>query len=147
MVKNEQLSLLLKFKAFIRNVDLYQCGADHVKSKQAFPTGVPVEPNTRCVSVDGDADRVVYYFVDENGKFHLLDGDRIATLIAAYLKELLQETGIELNLGLVQTAYANSASTEYITEKLVSAFWLLAIFGFCIFVMQYSVIVRLKLIR
>ena len=40
------------------------------------------EPNTRCVSVDGDADRIVYFFIDEEQKFHLLDGDRIATLIA-----------------------------------------------------------------
>ena len=40
------------------------------------------EANTRCVSVDGDADRVVYFFTDENGKFNLLDGDRIATLFA-----------------------------------------------------------------
>lgn len=74
----------------------------------------------RCCSVDGDADRIVYYFIDEDDKFHLLDGDRIATLIAAYLKELLEETGIDLNLGLIQTAYANGASTEYITQKLVS---------------------------
>lgn len=81
---------------------------------------MPVEPYARCVSVDGDADRVVYYYMDENSKFHLLDGDRIATLIASYLKELLEEIGIDFNLGLVQTAYANGASTEYISKKLVS---------------------------
>ncbi|KAI4460421.1 phosphoacetylglucosamine mutase [Holotrichia oblita] len=96
----------------------YLCGADYVKSNQKFPNGVPVQHNVRCCSVDGDADRIVYYFTDENEKFHLLDGDRIATLIAAYLKELLEETGIDLNLGLIQTAYANGASTEYITQKL-----------------------------
>lgn len=91
-----------------------------MKTHQSFPTGVPVETNTRCVSVDGDADRLVYYYMDEQNEFHLLDGDRIATLIAGYLKELLQETGIDdLSLGLVQTAYANGASTEYINNKLV----------------------------
>lgn len=60
------------------------CGADHVKVKQCVPIGMPADlaPNTRCVSVDGDADRVVYFFTDENNCFHLLDGDRIATLIA-----------------------------------------------------------------
>lgn len=41
-----------------------------------------IEPYTRCVSVDGDADRVVYYFTGENNQFFLLDGDRIATLYA-----------------------------------------------------------------
>lgn len=97
-----------------------QCGADYVKSQQSFPTGVPAEPNVRCVSVDGDADRIVYYYLDENNKFHLLDGDRIATLIAGYLKELVLGTGIDLNLGLIQTAYANGASTDYITRQLVS---------------------------
>lgn len=73
------------------------------------------------MSVDGDADRVVYYYMDENNKFHLLDGDRIATLIAGFLREVLEDTGIEgLTMGLVQTAYANGASTEYINNKLVS---------------------------
>lgn len=98
----------------------YLCGADYVKTHQRFPTGVPVEADVRCVSVDGDADRIVYYYVDEDEKFHLLDGDKIATLIAAYLKEVLENTSVELSLGLVQTAYANGASTEYICKKLVS---------------------------
>nr|XP_023018813.1 phosphoacetylglucosamine mutase [Leptinotarsa decemlineata] len=94
------------------------CGADYVKSQQSFPTGLPVETNVRCCSVDGDADRIVYYYMDENNKFHLMDGDRIATLAASYLKEILLDIGIDLNLGLVQTAYANGASTEYISTKL-----------------------------
>lgn len=61
----------------------FQCGADYVKVKQEVPIGMPpVEPYTRCVSVDGDADRIIYYFTDDDGKCKLLDGDRIATLIA-----------------------------------------------------------------
>ncbi|CAH1155353.1 unnamed protein product [Phaedon cochleariae] len=96
----------------------YMCGADYVKSHQTFPNGLPKDKNVRCCSVDGDADRIVYYYTDDDGLFHLMDGDRIATLAAAYLKELLQQTGIELNLGLVQTAYANGASTDYISSEL-----------------------------
>merc|ERR1712156_268180 len=38
--------------------------------------------------------------------------------VAGYLKQLLAESGIILDLGLVQTAYANGSSTEYITNKL-----------------------------
>lgn len=94
------------------------CGSDHVKSQQTFPEGLPREPNVRCVSVDGDADRIVYYYLDHEDNFHLLDGDRIATLLAAYLKEEVVKTGLELELGLVQTAYANGASTDYIMNKL-----------------------------
>ena len=42
--------------------------------------------------------------------------------VAAYLKELLSAAHIDgLKLGLVQTAYANGSSTNYITKKLVSS--------------------------
>lgn len=87
-----------------------------------MPEGVPATPHDRCVSVDGDADRVVYYYIDEERNFHLLDGDRIAILVAGYLKKLLQETNVNLQLGLIQTAYANGASTKYITNDLVSQY-------------------------
>lgn len=89
-----------------------------MKTAQCAPEGVPQEPNVRCVSVDGDADRIVYFYTDENNTFHLLDGDRIATLIAAYLKELLTASKLDIQLGLVQTAYANGASTNYISNEL-----------------------------
>ena len=52
---------------------------------------MPKSANTRCVSVDGDADRVVYSYIDADGQFHLMDGDKIATLIAGYFKHLLTE--------------------------------------------------------
>ena len=45
----------------------------------------------RCCSFDGDGDRIVYYYSDEQGRFHLLDGDKIATLISTFLKELLTQ--------------------------------------------------------
>lgn len=96
-----------------------ECGADYVKVQQRPPIRIPnAEPNTRCLSIDGDADRIVYFFTDEDGVFHLLDGDRIATLAAEYLMNITKECGLNLNLGLVQTAYANGASTEYIKDKL-----------------------------
>eukprot|EP00093_Oithona_nana_P008348 08348.XXX_231475_229406_1 [CDS] Oithona nana genome sequencing. len=94
------------------------CGADFVKVGQRAPENIVAEKMKRCVSVDGDADRVVFYYNDDQGHFRLLDGDRIATLIAGYIKDLLSESGLDLNLGLVQTAYANGGSTDYITSKL-----------------------------
>ncbi|PSN51164.1 Phosphoacetylglucosamine mutase [Blattella germanica] len=60
----------------------HMCGADYVKMQQCAPSGIPDEIGTRCVSVDGDADRIVYYYTDADAKFHLLDGDRIASLKA-----------------------------------------------------------------
>ncbi|KOC65411.1 Phosphoacetylglucosamine mutase [Habropoda laboriosa] len=96
----------------------HMCGADYVKVKQMPPVSVPNKPKVRCVSIDGDADRIIYFYLDENYEFHLLDGDRIATLIAAYFKELLQESRLSFQLGLIQTAYANGGSTNYISNVL-----------------------------
>ncbi|XP_052098534.1 phosphoacetylglucosamine mutase-like [Mytilus californianus] len=96
----------------------HECGADYVKVQQKPPAGIDMKPGTRCLSYDGDADRIVYYYGDKDNTFHLLDGDKIATLVAGYLKNLMSESGLKLNLGLVQTAYANGSSTDYITNKL-----------------------------
>ncbi|KAG7202201.1 hypothetical protein KM043_015877 [Ampulex compressa] len=96
----------------------HMCGADYVKVQQTAPANILLKPNVRCVTLDGDADRVLYFYIDENSKFHLLDGDRIATLIAAYFKELLEACDLSLELGLVQTAYANGGSTDYISNTL-----------------------------
>ncbi|KAL1390834.1 N-acetylglucosamine-phosphate mutase-like protein [Phyllosticta capitalensis] len=97
-----------------------QCGADFVKTGQRAPPSSKAEPLERCASLDGDADRVVYYFTDKDGKFNLLDGDRIATLSASFIGELARHAGLaeQLKVGVVQTAYANGASTKYITSGL-----------------------------
>ncbi|GFN95408.1 phosphoacetylglucosamine mutase-like, partial [Plakobranchus ocellatus] len=75
-----------------------------------------VQPGMRCASFDGDGDRIVYFYKTKDGKFSLLDGDKIATLFASFLSDLVKSSGLKLNLGLVQTAYANGSSTNYITE-------------------------------
>ncbi|KAF2398370.1 N-acetylglucosamine-phosphate mutase-like protein [Trichodelitschia bisporula] len=97
-----------------------QCGADFVKTQQRAPPSSKASPLERCASLDGDADRLVYYFIDSSNTFHLLDGDRIATLTASFFADLGRASGLidRLNMGVVQTAYANGASTRYITENL-----------------------------
>ncbi|KAF3939031.1 hypothetical protein ABW19_dt0206870 [Dactylella cylindrospora] len=95
-----------------------QCGADYVKTNQRLPPSTDPRPLARYCSLDGDADRIVYYYVDDKGVFHLLDGDKIATLAASFIVDLVRASGIEnFNTGVVQTAYANGSSTKYI-EKL-----------------------------
>ncbi|XP_061845453.1 phosphoacetylglucosamine mutase isoform X1 [Colius striatus] len=94
------------------------CGADFVKVHQQPPRGLVMEPGERCCSFDGDADRIVYYYTDTTGRFHLIDGDKIATLISVFLKELLAKVGQSLELAVVQTAYANGSSTRYLEETL-----------------------------
>ncbi|XP_004628361.1 phosphoacetylglucosamine mutase [Octodon degus] len=92
------------------------CGADFVKSHQKPPEGMEMKSNERCCSFDGDADRIVYYYRDADGQFHLIDGDKIATLVSSFLKDLLVEIGENFNVGVVQTAYANGSSTRYLQE-------------------------------
>ncbi|GAA6019201.1 hypothetical protein JCM11491_001415 [Sporobolomyces phaffii] len=95
------------------------CGADFVKTQQRGPAGVSLVPNQRYCSFDGDADRIVYYYADDDNVFHLLDGDKIAGLAAGFIMDLVKDAGLTgLNVGVVQTAYANGASTNYLTDVL-----------------------------
>ncbi|KAM3602251.1 uncharacterized protein V6R79_000686 [Siganus canaliculatus] len=96
----------------------HQCGADFVKVQQKAPTGIKINPGERCCSFDGDADRIVYYYVDSEGRFRLLDGDKIATLLSTFLKDLLTQAGLDLNIAVVQTAYANGSSTNYLEDTM-----------------------------
>jgi phosphoacetylglucosamine mutase len=62
----------------------------------------------------------MYYYVDVDNSVRLLDGDKIATLCAMFIMDLVKSAGIELKVGVVQTAYANGNSTAYLTKVLVS---------------------------
>jgi phosphoacetylglucosamine mutase len=96
----------------------FECGADYVKTTQKEPVNFPIEKGVRCASFDGDADRIIYFYFDEQNNFHMLDGDKIAVLMADHLGDLVKRSGLALNLGLIQTAYANGNSTNYITKNL-----------------------------
>ncbi|XP_062428787.1 phosphoacetylglucosamine mutase [Rhea pennata] len=94
------------------------CGADYVKVRQKPPRGLDMKPNERCCSLDGDGDRIVYYYKDPTDHFHLIDGDKIATLISIFLKELLVKVEQTLKMAVVQTAYANGSSTRFLEETI-----------------------------
>lgn len=96
------------------------CGADYVKTQQKLPASLEshLRPGQRGCSFDGDADRLMYFYLDERGRFQMLDGDKIASLIAAFIVELTKSAGLEdkIKVGVIQTAYANGASTKYLSE-------------------------------
>ncbi|KAK1755298.1 N-acetylglucosamine-phosphate mutase [Echria macrotheca] len=96
------------------------CGADFVKTKQRAPPSPKPRPGVRSCSLDGDADRLMYYWVDPETGFFMLDGDRISSLAASFIGELVEAANLKdsLRIGVVQTAYANGASTNYITQHL-----------------------------
>lgn len=118
----------------------HMVGAEHVQKTRTPPLGVDSAADRllRLASVDGDADRLVYHFFDAEGGWHLLDGDAIAALAASFFSEQLRILGIPVtskasdhsdpsadeglvsvvSVGVVQTAYANGASTDYIRNKL-----------------------------
>lgn len=119
---------LLVFKPINTDIDKLgalnsQCGADFVKTKQTLPpsvasTGILTAPNTRVASFDGDADRIVYYYLRDGKTFRLLDGDKIAVLAALFIGDLLNRANLtdKIKLGVVQTAYANGSSTKFIKQ-------------------------------
>lgn len=92
-----------------------------MKVQQKAPAGAESLPSDeRGVSFDGDADRVVYFCIRESApRFALLDGDRIATLLADYISKQLSLCRLtQLRLGIVQTAYANGASTAFAAKQI-----------------------------
>lgn len=99
------------------------CGADFVKVQQKAPINLPKGRSnvTKYCSFDGDADRIIYFYLDDENKFSMLDGDKIATLMATYLKELLDQAGLtsQISFTIVQTAYANGSSTHFIQNVMV----------------------------
>ncbi|KAK3012307.1 hypothetical protein RJ639_012855 [Escallonia herrerae] len=81
-----------------------------------------------CASLDGDADQLVYFTVLSNsdGRINLVDGDKMLSLFALFINEqlsILNEAKDEnvdkdnkTRVGVVQTAYANGASTDFLKQ-------------------------------
>ena len=99
-----------------------KCGADYVKLYQKAPDGIPLAKYPKYCSIDGDADRLIYFFTDHNNQFRLLDGDRFSVLFASFLSIKLKEANLfdDTQMGVIQTAYANGSSTDYLVRTMVS---------------------------
>ncbi|XP_077870168.1 phosphoacetylglucosamine mutase-like, partial [Saccoglossus kowalevskii] len=115
---NETITVTIYNDGSIRKLN-DNCGADYVKLHQKPPNGLSAALQAKCISYDGDADRILYFYKEEEGQFRLLDGDKIAALIVGYIKKLLSDADLDLNLGAVQTAYTNGSSTQYLEDKMV----------------------------
>jgi phosphomannomutase len=75
------------------------CGADYVKMIQSAP-GISIKDNDMWVSLDGDADGIVFYY-SQMSQSYLMDRDKIA-----------KQACLNLTLEIFLTAYANGASTQ-----------------------------------
>ncbi|KAG2426457.1 hypothetical protein HXX76_011688 [Chlamydomonas incerta] len=103
----------------------HTCGADYVQKERLPPSDfADVPAGARCCSVDGDADRLVYFSPGDasSSGMRLWDGDKVAMLAAVFIRDLMSQLPAELLEGIqvccVQTAYANGASTAYLTDVL-----------------------------
>ena len=94
------------------------CGSEFVQKEQSAPQWYDGTPTSTvyCAALDGDADRIVF-FASSSGRLQLLDGDKIACLFCQFIQEQLAaleplvDENSKIRLGVVQTAYANGAST------------------------------------
>ncbi|UIZ21154.1 hypothetical protein KXD40_000759 [Peronospora effusa] len=96
-----------------------QCGAEHVEKSRQPPSNMSRDNDRgkRYCSMDGDGDRIVFHYFDDEGTWHLLDGNKIACLFAEFLSEKLHILDLEqegITFGCVMTAYANGAATQYL---------------------------------
>ncbi|KAF4671269.1 Phosphoglucomutase-3 [Perkinsus olseni] len=103
----------------------HECGAEYVQKGRCPPKGsfsATADAGHRIASLDGDADRLVYSYWDVDMKWHLLDGDKIAALLAEFIQAQLTLAGLkddeDCQFAAVQTAYANGNSGRFIREKL-----------------------------
>lgn len=104
------------------------CGAECVHKDRQFPMGyeeIKADENTKWVSFDGDADRIVYYYGNPStNELHVIDGDKLAIVLGDYIKSLMNNIQNDkgklsdlITFVVVQTGYANSAATQYLTSK------------------------------
>ncbi|KAH7438381.1 hypothetical protein KP509_04G012400 [Ceratopteris richardii] len=90
-------------------------GADYVQKERKFPQNFGHASDLTKIQKSEDAEGIT---------LRLLDGDKILTLLAIFIQKHLQELRSEVhwlssvNFGVVQTAYANGASTKFLKENL-----------------------------
>ena len=94
--------------------------ANYLYTQRAIPSGFTAETarGKRLCSLDGDADRLLYWRVDEKGGLDIMDGDKEMSLAALWVRKQVDELGLaDVTIGAVKTAYANGASTVYAKEN------------------------------
>lgn len=95
------------------------CGAEHVQKALQLPANVAPGTAGCFAALDGDADRIVFFGAQRGGLL-LCDGDKIACLIAAFVREQLRQLPPTLaaRVGVVQTAYANGGAARFVRDVL-----------------------------
>jgi len=93
------------------------CSSDYVCTTRILPrleglNNIYVQDNL-CASLDGDADRIVFYYRNSD-RIIILNGDYIAALVLTYLSKQLSNCVQEITIGFIYTGYTNNACLEYV---------------------------------
>uniref|UniRef100_A0A7E4VBG2 Phosphoacetylglucosamine mutase n=1 Tax=Panagrellus redivivus TaxID=6233 RepID=A0A7E4VBG2_PANRE len=93
-----------------------RCGADYVKSNHLYPQGcADFPPMTRIASLDGDADRMLYFTKKENGEIFLFDGDHLNKLFTEFIEKRLDALP-SCKLGTVFTGYSDMVMKQWAAD-------------------------------
>ncbi len=92
----------------------FKSGSDYVISDNIPPTNFNSE-KIGC-SLDGDADRFIFYYFDINGDFKILDGDYIGALYMYTIIKQLKFIDNEYSIGYIHSPYTNSALLKWLNE-------------------------------
>ena len=89
----------------------YLCSSDYVCTHKKYPTVSSISDlelqGQLCASLDGDADRIVFYY-QTNYQLQLLNGDYIAALVFTYLSRQLAKCDHDLTIGYIYTGPAKT---------------------------------------
>ena len=97
-----------------------KCGADYVQKNNILPnilSNIKDLNNKIFVSLDGDADRFIYYYINKDNKLHILDGDNILLLFSKYIKDLINHYNLNENIHIIITNYTNDKIKEYLEQN------------------------------
>lgn len=93
------------------------CGAEFVHKMEKLPENMP-----DCkygLSLDGDADRIIYFFQNDQGKVQIIDGDKMIALLAQGVSHIIREVfhiQDHLDFVSVNTQYSDFGLVDYLKK-------------------------------
>jgi len=112
-VKNDCISLI-NYSWTSTKLLNHECSSDFVCSNKKLPReSAKYFTSSLRASLDGDADRIVFYFLQQNN-LNILNGDYIAALVLTYLSKKLENQSEKLTVGYIYTGYTNQGCVDYV---------------------------------
>ena len=97
-----------------------ECGADYIQKNVELPKGLKKMKDLsgkKFASLDGDADRLIYFFLNKGSSICILDGDDLIVLFCKFLKDLITKGNIDETIHAVTTNYSNTGLFKYLQNN------------------------------